>query len=143
MKIDFDGVQAFVLVAELGGFNKAAEQLHITQTALTRRIQKLEAYLGLKLLDRTTRRVDLTAVGKEFLPKARHIVFEMTAAVERLKDTIAKEIALEFYKEAFAGTPPAELLRRERAKFTEDSLSTTCLSYLLYGHPTLKLTRKV
>ena len=67
MKIDFDGVQAFVLIAELGGFNKAAEQLHITQTALTRRIQKLEAYLGLKLLDRTTRRVDLTAVGKEFL----------------------------------------------------------------------------
>ena len=86
MKIDFDGVQAFVLVAELGGFNKAAEQLHITQTALTRRIQKLEAYLGLKLLDRTTRRVDLTAVGKEFLPQARHMVFEMTAAVERLKD---------------------------------------------------------
>lgn len=60
-----------------------------------------------------------------------------------VKDTIAREIALEFYKEAFAGTPPAELLRRERAKFTEDSLSTTCLSYLLYGHPTLKLTRKV
>jgi DNA-binding transcriptional LysR family regulator len=86
MKIDFDGVQAFVLIAELGGFNKAAEQLHITQTALTRRIQKLEAYLGLKLLDRTTRRVDLTAVGKEFLPQARHMVFEMTAAVERLKD---------------------------------------------------------
>jgi len=38
MKIDFDGVQAFVAVADLGGFNKAAEQLHITQTALTRRI---------------------------------------------------------------------------------------------------------
>lgn len=86
MKIDFDGVQAFVLIAELGGFNKAAEQLHITQTALTRRIQKLEAYLGLKMLDRTTRRVALTAVGREFLPQARHIVFEMTAAVERLKD---------------------------------------------------------
>lgn len=86
MKIDFDGVQAFVLVAELGGFNKAAQQLHITQTALTRRIQKLEAYLGLKLLDRTTRRVDLTAVGREFLPQARNIVHEMTAAVERLKD---------------------------------------------------------
>lgn len=86
MKIDFDGVQAFVLVAELGGFSKAAEQLHITQTALTRRIQKLEAYLGLKLLDRTTRRVDLTAVGREFLPQARQIVSEMTVAVERLKD---------------------------------------------------------
>ncbi|MBK1689070.1 LysR family transcriptional regulator [Rubrivivax gelatinosus] len=86
MKIDFDGVQAFVVVAELGGFNKAARELHVTQTALTRRVQKLEAYLGLKLLDRTTRRVDLTAVGREFLPQARAIVQEMTAAVEQLKD---------------------------------------------------------
>lgn len=86
MKIDFDGVQAFVVTAELGGFNKAAEQLHITQTALTRRVQKLEAYLGLKLLDRTTRRVEMTAVGRDFLPQARAIVNEMTLAVSRLKD---------------------------------------------------------
>jgi DNA-binding transcriptional LysR family regulator len=86
MKIDFDGVQAFVVIAELGGFNKAARELHVTQTALTRRIQKLEAYLGLQLLDRTTRRVDLTVVGRDFLPQARAIVQEMTSAVERLKD---------------------------------------------------------
>lgn len=86
VKIDFDGIQAFVVTAELGGFNKAAEQLHITQTALTRRVQKLEAYLGLKLLDRTTRRVELTTVGRDFLPQARAIVSEMTSAVGRLKD---------------------------------------------------------
>ena len=86
MKIDFDGVQAFVTIAERGSFSKAAQQLHVTQTALTRRIQKLEVYLGLRLLDRTTRRVELTAVGREFLPQARHIVHDMTAAVERLKD---------------------------------------------------------
>lgn len=86
MKIDFDGVQAFVTIAELGGFNKAARELHITQTALTRRLQKLEGYLGLRLLDRTTRRVELTVVGREFLPQARAIVQEMTHAVERLKD---------------------------------------------------------
>ncbi|WP_066343430.1 LysR family transcriptional regulator [Azohydromonas lata] len=86
MKIDFDGVQAFVAIAELGGFNKAARELHITQTALTRRLQKLEAYLGLRLLDRTTRRVELTAVGRDFLPQARAIVQDMTVAVERLKD---------------------------------------------------------
>lgn len=85
MKIDFDGVQAFVMIAELGNFSKAAQQLHITQTALTRRIQKLEAYLDLKLLDRTTRRVELTTMGREFLPQARNIVHDMTAAVERLK----------------------------------------------------------
>lgn len=86
MKIDLDGIQAFVAIAELGGFNKAARQLHITQTALTRRVQKLEAYLGLKLLDRTTRRVELTTVGREFLTQARSMVQEMTSAVERLKD---------------------------------------------------------
>lgn len=86
MKIDFDGIQAFVAIAELGGFSKAAEQLHVTQTALTRRVQKLESYLGLRLLDRTTRYVELTVVGREFLPQARSIVSEMTNAVGRLKD---------------------------------------------------------
>lgn len=86
MKIDFDGIQAFVVIAELGGFNKAAEHLHVTQTALTRRVQKLEAYLDLRLLDRTTRYVELTAVGRDFLPQAKSIVSEMTSAVSRLKD---------------------------------------------------------
>lgn len=86
MKIDFDGVQAFVVIAELGGFGKAAEQLHLTQTALTRRIQKLENYLGVRLIDRTTRSVRLTAVGREFLPKAGRIVNDMTSALDRLKD---------------------------------------------------------
>lgn len=86
MKIDFDGIQAFVVIAELGGFSKAAEHLHVTQTALTRRVQKLEAYLGLRLLDRTTRYVELTTVGREFLPQAKSIVGEMTLAVSRLKD---------------------------------------------------------
>lgn len=86
MKIDFDGIQAFVEVAELGGFHKAADRLHISQTALTRRVQKLESYLGLRLLDRTTRSVELTAVGEEFLPKARAIVGETNSAVVRLRE---------------------------------------------------------
>lgn len=86
MKIDFDGIQAFALIAELGGFRKAADHLHLTQTALTRRIQKLESYLGVRLLERTTRSVRLTTVGREFLPQAQRMVSEMTSAVGRLKD---------------------------------------------------------
>lgn len=86
MKIDFDGIQAYVRIAELGGFNKAAADLHLTQTALTRRLQKLEAYLGVRLLDRTTRSVELTVVGREFLPQAQRMVKEMTTAFARLKD---------------------------------------------------------
>lgn len=90
MKIDFDGIQAFVVIAELGGFSKAAEQLHVTQTALTRRLQKLEAYLGLRLLDRTTRYVELTVVGREFLPQAQAIVGDVTRAVNQLKDVSSR-----------------------------------------------------
>lgn len=85
MKIDFAGIQAFVSVAELGGFNKAAHELHVTPTALTRRVQKLETYLGLRLLDRTTRSLALTPVGQQFLPKARAIVGETNSVVGQLK----------------------------------------------------------
>ncbi len=86
MKLDIDGIQAFVLIAELGGFQKAAERLNLTQTALSRRIQRLEEYLGLKLLDRTTRSVALTVVGRTFLPQAERLVEELTRSVDQLKN---------------------------------------------------------
>lgn len=86
MKIDFDGLQAFVTVAELGAFNKAADKLNLTQAALTRRIQKLEHYLDLKLLNRTTRQLALTSVGREFLPKARALVQDMASTFTQLKE---------------------------------------------------------
>jgi DNA-binding transcriptional LysR family regulator len=85
MKIPIDGVQAFVHVAELGSFNRAAEHLFITQTALTRRIQRLEAFVGLRLLDRTTRSTSLSPMGKEFLPLARRIVDDLVHGLDRLR----------------------------------------------------------
>lgn len=90
MKIDFDGLQAFVCVAELGSFVKAAQQLHLTQTALTRRIQKLESLLDTRLLDRTTRKVELTATGLDFLPQARHLVLDATRTLTRVRDKAQK-----------------------------------------------------
>jgi DNA-binding transcriptional LysR family regulator len=85
MKIPIDGVQAFVHVAELGSFNRAAEHLFITQTALTRRIQRLEAFVGLRLLDRTTRSTALSPMGKDFLPLARRIVDDLVHGLDRLR----------------------------------------------------------
>jgi DNA-binding transcriptional LysR family regulator len=85
MKHPIDGLEAFIQIAELGSFNKAAEKLHVTQTALTRRIQRLEAFLGLKLLDRTTRVVALTTVGRTFLPEATRLVAEFDRSFERLR----------------------------------------------------------
>lgn len=85
MKIPIDGIQAFVHVAELGSFGRAAEHLFITQTALTRRIQRLEAFVGLRLLDRTTRSTALSPMGKEFLPMARRIVDDLVHGLDRLR----------------------------------------------------------
>lgn len=70
MKLDILGVQAFVALAEHGSFVKAAEALFITQATLSRRLQNLEAFLGVRLVERTTRSRALTQVGEEFLPQA-------------------------------------------------------------------------
>jgi DNA-binding transcriptional LysR family regulator len=85
MKLPIDGIQAFVRIAELGSFHRAAETLFITQTALTRRIQRLETFVGVRLLDRTTRSTRLTPMGREFLPLATRLVDDLTYGLERLR----------------------------------------------------------
>ena len=74
MSIHFDlnDLLAFRAVAELNNFRRAAELVHISQPAFSRRIEKLEQALGVKLLERTTRRVSLTAVGRDFARKVVH-----------------------------------------------------------------------
>lgn len=85
MRMPTDGIQAFVEIARLGSFNRAADRLCITQTALSRRIQRLEAVVGTRLLDRTTRTTALTPVGREFLPFAERVIDELTYGLERLR----------------------------------------------------------
>ena len=87
MKIDTLGLQAFVAIADLQGFGKAAVSLHITQTALTRRLQNLEAFLGVRLVERTTRSVALTRIGADFLPQARRLMDDLAAAMLDLRES--------------------------------------------------------
>jgi DNA-binding transcriptional LysR family regulator len=86
MNIDTHGLQAFARIAELGTFHKAAEALHLSQSALSRRISKLEEELGVRLLDRTTHKVRLTAVGRDFLPQARRLIEELENSLAGLRD---------------------------------------------------------
>lgn len=74
MNFDLNDLLAFRAVAELGNFRKAAESVHISQPAFSRRIEKLEQALGTRLLERTTRRVNLTAVGRDFDRQLRSIL---------------------------------------------------------------------
>ena len=87
MRIDTLGVEAFIAIAEQGSFGKAARTLHITQTALTRRLQNLEALLGVKLVERTTRSVALSSLGQGFLPQARRLLADLAAALLEIQET--------------------------------------------------------
>ncbi len=55
MNVDILGFEAFLAIARHGHFTQAAHDLHITQAALTRRLQQLEEELGVRLVERTTR----------------------------------------------------------------------------------------
>lgn len=87
MKIDTIGIQAFIAIAAEGTFQKAADALHITQTALSRRLQNLEATLGVKLVERTTRHVALTRIGSEFLPHCRRLLTELQTSLLEIRES--------------------------------------------------------
>jgi DNA-binding transcriptional LysR family regulator len=74
INFDFQQIDAFVAVAERGSFRAAAEQIHLSPPALSRRIGQLESLLGVRLFQRTTREVKLTGPGRSFLEHARTLL---------------------------------------------------------------------
>jgi len=84
-------LRAFVTVGELQSFAAAAKALHLSQPALSRRISHLEDQLGVRLFDRTTRSVGLTALGGRFLGEVRGLVEDMDRSVLSLRDAAELE----------------------------------------------------
>jgi DNA-binding transcriptional LysR family regulator len=78
--LDLRLLRPFVAVAEELHFGRAAERLYVTQPALSRQIRKLEQSLGVTLLERSSRRVQLTPAGEAFLAHARNAVLEADRA---------------------------------------------------------------
>ena len=72
--LDLDAVQAFVRIAELGSFTRAAEAMQTTQAAVSLKLKRLEARLGMRLLERTPRYVQLSAHGATFLDHAHELL---------------------------------------------------------------------
>ncbi|TDY20175.1 LysR family transcriptional regulator [Paraburkholderia sp. BL6665CI2N2] len=72
--LDLDAVRAFVLVADLHSFTRAADALDTTQSAVSLKLKRLEAHLGKQLLERTPRAVRLSADGNAFLSAARDLL---------------------------------------------------------------------
>lgn len=90
LRVTFSQVRGFVTVASTGSFTKAAEVLHLSQSALTTRIQQLEEALDLRLFDRSTRSVDLTEAGRELLPVFLRVVNDLETAVVNARDHTAR-----------------------------------------------------
>lgn len=76
----FDSMQAFARVVEAGSFTKAAETLHMSKTTVTQLVQQLEARLRVKLLNRTTRKVNVTADGAVYYERVLQLLADMDDA---------------------------------------------------------------
>jgi DNA-binding transcriptional LysR family regulator len=83
--VDTEAVRSFVRAAELGQLQRAADELGVTQQAVSKRIAALERELGVRLFDRTARGVELTLDGQAFRPHARTIVAGVDRAVTAIR----------------------------------------------------------
>ena len=95
--MDIESLKAFIAVCESGSFSLAAEQLHITQPAVSKRIALLEERLQSRLFDRIGRRIQLTQAGKELLPRALGIlgqVEDTKRAIHNLSGSVNGRLVL-------------------------------------------------
>lgn len=99
--ISLKQMRAFVAVAHAGSFTRAAEQMFITQSALSSLIRNLESELGLQLLDRTTRRLELTNEGEELL---RSLVC-LLGDLDRIKSDLREVNAIRRGRVRIGATP--------------------------------------
>lgn len=86
MNVTLRQLRAFVAVAQLGSFTDAAADLNITQSTLSGLIKELEQTLGVQIVHRTTRKVELSGVGEEFLPLTARILQDLDEALRAITD---------------------------------------------------------
>src|SRR6478672_60245 len=90
VNLNFGHLHAFVTVARLNSFTRAAKVLHLSQPALTKQVRHLEELVGVRLFDRDTRSVELTRVGTELNPVAARLLREVEALVFNTRELAAK-----------------------------------------------------
>lgn len=86
MNVSLRQLRAFLAVARLGSFSRAAESLHVTQSALSGLIKELEHVLGVPVFDRSTRKIQLAEVGRKLQPIVEKVIQDLDAALDEVSN---------------------------------------------------------
>ncbi|MFQ3555245.1 LysR family transcriptional regulator [Streptomyces gramineus] len=118
-------VRSFTVVAAHRHFGRAAAELHLAQPALSRQVQRLEKYLGVRLLDRAPQGTRLTTAGERFLPQARALLHAARQAELTVRDQAETDHITIGYVEDLVITAVVQELRR---RHPDAEISTRYLS---------------
>jgi DNA-binding transcriptional LysR family regulator len=108
-RLDLRLVEYFVAVAEELHFARAAERLHIAQPSLSQQIRRLEQQLGVVLLERSSRRVELTAAGEVLLRDGRKLLEDARRAIQAVRSPATPALTVGFYGSAAIALLPVIL----------------------------------
>lgn len=141
MNISTRQIDAFLALAAQRNFTRAAVQCHLSQPAFSALVRTLEDDLGLRLFDRSTRHVELTAEGENFLESARRIRAEVDAALAGMRDAATLQrgrVAVALLPSLAAGWLPDVLARFSAAHpgielDIADVLSEPCIERVAAG----------
>lgn len=141
-------LQGFLALNECRHFGHAAERCHVSQSAFSVMIQKLETAAGAKLFERDTRNVTLTPEGELFVEVARQLMNDIEAAFSNMSDYVARrkgKVSIAALPSLAAGWLPPVLAtyRAQHPGVTVelfDAISDHCLNYLRQGKADIALT---
>jgi DNA-binding transcriptional LysR family regulator len=122
--LNVDALIAFVAVIDTGSFSAAAERLGQTPSGVSRTISRLEGQLGMALITRTTRRLDLTAEGEWLLARSRKMLADLQETEEQLAARLAQ---------------PSGLVRLNAASPALDHLVAPLMADFMAAYPLVKL----
>lgn len=132
MDIEVRHLRAFVAVTEEASFTYAASRLRLSQPALTRTIQQLEAALGVQLVTRTSQNFELTEQGLDFYSSARRVLGELDQAVRKARGGAV-------FRLGFSWLLPSPWAQETAARFVE--AGGPKVSFVRCDHPAAELRR--
>lgn len=140
-------IKAFLALAEQRSFTRAAQQCHLSQSAFSTLIRTLEEAVGVRLFDRDTRNVSLTAEGQLFMDSSQRLMEDLRIALEDLGEHAARKrgrVMVAALPSLAAGWMP-DVLASFRAEYpgielsVADVLSDSCVEYVRSGRADFSL----